>query len=279
MEDSVKEFESKFAKFCGKKYCIAVRSGTDALNMAKAIKNPYFMQSYRYRLLLPGIQEIITKDGAIDLEDLKSYPRLLKNSCLLLTYMNSVQPDLEELLRIKKKYNLFIIEDACQAVGRKLIGDISCFSLYPAKMIGGMGKGGALITNSKVIYNKLKKIRDDKWNNLWLDEIKAAYLNVRIKYLPELLKMRQQVVDYYNKNLSQKVKILSKNCLQNYIIIDENSKHLIKYLHYKGIEAFSDESDFYEGNIKGGVRLPCYAELTKKEAKYVVKSMNQYYGK
>ena len=132
MEQQVQEFEKKFAKFCEKKYCVTLRSGTDALLLAGRIRKPDLMQKYRYKLSFSA-KSVEMKEGAINLMDLED--KVKKNDCLLITYMNSVQPNLKELEVIKKKYNLFIIEDACQSIGKKLIGDISCFSLYPAKML------------------------------------------------------------------------------------------------------------------------------------------------
>ncbi|MEK6878902.1 MAG: DegT/DnrJ/EryC1/StrS family aminotransferase [Nanoarchaeota archaeon] len=273
MEQQVQEFEKKFAKFCEKKYCVTLRSGTDALLLAGRIRKPDLMQKYRYKLSFSA-KSVEMKEGAINLMDLED--KVKKNDCLLITYMNSVQPNLKELEVIKKKYNLFIIEDACQSIGKKLIGDISCFSLYPAKMLGGMGKGGAIVSDNKEIIEKLRKIRDDKWNNLWLDEIKASFLNVKLKYLPQLLKKRQQVADRYNKELPKNI-ILSTQCLQNYIIVEKKYKELMQHLRDNGIEVFSDNNNFYEGNIKEGVRIPCYSELTDKEVKYIIKKIQQFY--
>uniref|UniRef100_A0A7V3JA97 DegT/DnrJ/EryC1/StrS aminotransferase family protein n=1 Tax=candidate division CPR3 bacterium TaxID=2268181 RepID=A0A7V3JA97_UNCC3 len=257
MESEVKRFEKNFAKFCNRKYCLSVASGTDALKLACHGRKVHFISKYRYRLPIKNC----------------------KNSRnIVVTYMNSVQPNFEELRKLKKKHNFFLIEDACQAVGRPLIGDISCFSFYPAKILGGIGKGGALVTDNKKIYQKLKKIRDDKWNNIWLDEVHAAFLNVKLKYLPQLLGKRQKIADYYNKHLPKEI-IWNKNCLQNYLIVTDRHNEFIKYMRKKGIEVISDKSDFYEGNLKNAVRIPIYSELTLKEIKYVVKTIKEFFKK
>ncbi len=252
MESEVEKFEKNFAKFCGRKYCITVASGTDALVLASVIGKLNPISDYRYRLP----KYILDKNSDI----------------ALVTYMNSV------VTPVKGKYKM-IVEDSCQGVGRKLIGDISCFSFYPAKMIGGLGKGGALVLNDKKIYEKLKAIRDDKWNNIWLDEVSAAFLNIKLKYLPTLLKKRQKIADYYNKHLPQSI-IFNKNCLQNYLVIVEKRAEpdeFIKYMRKHDIEVFSDESDFYEGNLKNAIRIPIYPELKSSEVKFITKTINSFY--
>jgi len=251
-ESEVEKFEKNFAKFCDRKYCITTSSGTDALKLACTDRKPLFLSKYRYRLPI--------KQGFHNFD------------CLVITYMNSVV----------KEFNgtegMFLVEDACQAVGSKLIGDISCFSFYPAKMIGGIGKGGALVTNNKEVYDKLKAIRDDKWHNIWLDEVYASFLNVKLKYLPQILERRKKIADYYTKHLPKDI-IWSDECLQNYIVIVKEHDKFIKFMRDNGVEVISDKSDFYLGNLENAVRLPIYAEMTDQEVKYVVKMVNKFYDK
>lgn len=249
-ESEVEKFEKNFAKFCNRKYCITTASGTDALKLACKDRKVAILSKYRYRLPI--------KNAGLNWDS------------LLVTYMNSVVPDW--------KSNSFTIEDACQAVGRPLVGDISCFSFYPAKMLGGLGKGGALVTNGKEIYLKLKEVRDDHWHNNWLDEVHAAFLNVKLKYLPKLLKQRQKIADYYNKHLPEEI-IWDKSCLQNYIVIIKEHDEFITYMRKNGVEVISDRSNFYEGNLKNAVRLPIYAEMTNYEVNLVVNLVNKFYGR
>jgi dTDP-4-amino-4,6-dideoxygalactose transaminase len=249
-ESEVEKFEKNFAKFCNRKYCITTSSGTDALKLACTDRKPFFLSDYRYRLPIANHPDF---------------------DCVLVTYMNSVVQEVP-------RKDHFIIEDACQAVGRKLIGDISCFSFYPAKMIGGIGKGGALVTSNKEVYEKLKAIRDDKWHNIWLDEVYASFLNVKLKHLPQILERRKKIADYYTKHLPKDI-IWSEECLQNYIVIVKEHDKFIKFMRANGVEVISDKSDFYLGNLDNAVRLPIYAEMTDEEVKYVCKMVNKFYDK
>lgn len=255
MESEVENFEKNFAKFCKKKYCIIVRSGTDALILASKFREPSIFSNYRYRLPI----EYSWK------------------KCALVTYMNSSLENQVTAKALKEK-GFFIIEDACQAVGRPLIGDISCFSFYPAKMLGGIGKGGALVTDNKEIYLKLKAIRDDKWNNLWLDEPKAAYLNMKLKYLPQMLKRRKEIADIYYKSLKG-VKPIAPDMLQNFVVEVDKPKQFIEHMKKNGVEVFADKNDFYVGASTKAVRLPIYPEMNNREVSYVVKTVNSFYDK
>lgn len=257
MRGEVGKFERSFAKFCKRKYCLSTSSGTDALRLAAKIKKLSPVDSYRYRLP----KEIIDK----------------RNGAFLVTYMNSVQ---STNIRFWRKHlrNPFFVEDACQAAGHKLYGDISCFSFYPAKILGGLGRGGALVTNDKKIYDTLKKIRDDKWNNWWLEEIHAAFLNVKLKYLSKLIKRRQEIANYYNNNLPKEL-IYNKRCLQNYLVIVADTDKFIKYMQHKAIEVFPDKNDFYENSIPNAVRIPIYPEMTNKEVYYVINCIKKFYAR
>ena len=276
------KFEKNFAKFCKKKYCVSLNSGTTSINLAIAsLKSPHWIrQNYFYKIvpLLNSEQVKVDDEGVMDLKLLEEKIKKKKSS-VLITYMNSVQPDLNELKRLKNKYKFYLVEDACQAIGKPLIGDLSCFSFYPAKMLGGIGKGGAVVSNNLKLITFIKKIRDDKFNNLWLDEIKTAFLNIKLKYLPENIKRRQEIADLYTKHLSgiKEIKILSKQCLQNYIVITKKHKRLMAFLQRKNIEIFPDKSSFYAENLKNAIRLPIYSELTNEEIFFVIRSIKEFY--
>lgn len=256
MESEVEKFENSFAKFCKRKYCISLRSGTDALNLAMWYQKPNIFSHYAYRLEEPKIYI--------------NYGR-----CFLVTYMNSSISE-QVGAKIEREKGYFIIEDACQAVGRKLIGDISCFSLYPAKMLGGIGKGGALVTDNQNIYKEIKAKRDDKWNNLWLDEVKASYLNMKLKYLPDMLKRREEIAKMYYKELPSSIQPIAPDMLQNFVVEVETSKEFFDFMRKKEIEVIMDKNDFYVGSSKKWVRLPIYPELTNEEVRHVIKCANEY---
>ncbi len=151
--------------------------------------------------------------------------------------------DVDRLEEIAQKNNLIIIEDAAQAlgaeyVGRKAgsIGIAGCFSFYPAKILGGLGDGGGVTTNSEEVAEKIRLYRDHgqktksdivcyAWTSR-LDNLQAAVLNVKFNYLPDWIKRRQEIAEIYNKGLAEvgKIKLPPKmdtrhfDVFQNYVL-------------------------------------------------------------
>lgn len=130
--------------------------------------------------------------------------------------------DMEPISDICNKFNLKVVEDAAQAIGSEYIfkgetkraggmGDIGCFSFFPSKNLGGYGDGGMVVTNDEHLYKKMKILRahgsDPKYyhkligGNFRLDEIQAAVLLVKLKYLDEWTQKRQDNADLYNELL------------------------------------------------------------------------------
>ena len=103
---------------------------------------------------------------------------------------------MERILEIAKEHDLRIIEDSAQAIGAtKLWGDIACYSFYPAKILGSYGDAGAIVTNNEDIYELIKKLRNHGGKppemlgyNSRLDNLQAAILNVKFKYLNDSIK-------------------------------------------------------------------------------------------
>ena len=126
--------------------------------------------------------------------------------------------EMDAIMKIASKYDLFVIEDNAQAHGasfkNKLTGswgDVNGTSFYPGKNLGALGDGGAVTTNSDVLANRVKLYRnygsEKKYENevigfnMRLDEMQAAFLSVKLKYLKVWTEQRQQIADWYNEAL------------------------------------------------------------------------------
>lgn len=160
---------------------------------------------------------------------------------------------------ISKKYNLKIIEDSAQAHGaiynnKKTgnLGDASGFSFYPGKNLGCLGDGGAVTTNDEELYKKVKYIAnygsDKKYHNIYkgvnsrLDEIQAAVLDVKLKYLDEDNKKRREISKYYRENIKNPKIILPKAYNETshvwhvFAVRTENRDKFQNYLTDNGIQ-------------------------------------------
>ena len=164
-----------------------------------------------------------------------------------------------EICEIAKQYKIKVIEDAAQAHGAQLngsqvgaLGDISAFSFYPGKNLGALGDGGAVVTSSEELAREIKILRnygsEKKYHhsklgiNSRLDELQAAYLNVKLKYISNWNKIRQhQAKIYINKICNSKIKLpkVIDNCSpvwHLFVVATKDRDSLQKYLQENGVE-------------------------------------------
>ena len=126
--------------------------------------------------------------------------------------------DIHSIKKITKKKSISLIEDASQAHGSLFknkrigsFGDVACFSCYPTKNLGAIGDAGLIVTKSTKLFKKMQFLRQYGWNqkklvtepgfNSRLDEVQAAILNVKIKYLDKDNNKRRTIAAYYNKHI------------------------------------------------------------------------------
>lgn len=241
----VEEFEEMIGNYTGRKHVIACASGTDALVlplMAYNLKetDAVFVPSFTFFAsaesitLAGGTPVFVDSDKEtfnISIESLeKTIENVIKDGKL--TPRGIVPVDLfglpanfDEVERIAKKYNLFVLEDGAQGFGGELkgkkacsFGDVSATSFFPAKPLGCYGDGGAVFTDDDELYKKMKSIHvhgqgTDKYDNIQiglnsrLDTIQAAILIEKLKIFPVELESRNKNAQLYIKYLKDYVDI------------------------------------------------------------------------
>ena len=225
------KFESDFAAFCGVKHCIGCANGLDALNL--------IIKGYGFgagdEIIAPANTYIasilaITQNNCTPVlvePDLKTYninPDLIeekitpKTKAIMVVHLYGQAVEMEKIWELAKKYNLKIIEDSAQAHGAIYkgkrtgnLGDASGFSFYPGKNLGCLGDGGCVTTNDDELAAKIRAIRNYgsniKYNNILqginsrLDEIQAAVLDIKYRFLDEDNEKRRKIADFYSKNI------------------------------------------------------------------------------
>jgi dTDP-4-amino-4,6-dideoxygalactose transaminase len=211
----LKAFETDFARYLDVGYCVGVNSGTDALFLAlRALGvGPGHEVVTVANTATPTVSAIRmagAKPGFVDvLEDTQTLdPSLIepaitsRTRAILPVHLYGYPAEMGEILRIAKRYKLFVVEDACQAHGAKYdgrmvggLGDIGCFSFYPTKNLGAFGDAGAVVTNDKTLALTISQLRNygeiAKYKNRLegvntrLDEIQAAFLNWGLGHIDE----------------------------------------------------------------------------------------------
>lgn len=292
LQEDGEKFEENLAKFMGMKYAVAVANGTDAILLAliaKGIKGATILTSgYTFK----ATHEAIVHSGnSLVIEDVNSL-RLLDTdkTCIPVHIEGSVS-----------RCPNAIMEDAAQALGAKGVGYSGTVSLsfYPAKILGCFGDGGAVVTNDKDVYEKVKLLRhhwqtnenEEYAYNSRLDNVQAAFLNVKLKYLPDILKRREEIANMY-KALEGYVDLpyyQEGRVWQDYVIETEQPGMLAGFLKAKGIQTLGHgmtppHKAFGTGQqlpnteelYSRMLRLPCNETLSNEQVEYVIESVKEY---
>lgn len=227
--ENVKKFETDFARYCETKLAVGVASGTDALHIALraldigpgdevitvAFTFIATVEAISYVGATPVFADIDPNTYNIDVNELekKITP---KTKAILPVHLYGQSADMDPILSIAKKYDLFVIEDCAQAVGatykgRKTgsIGDIGCFSFFPTKNLGACGDGGIVTTNSGYLADRITSLRnhgsktryyhEEIGLNSRLDELQAAVLNVKFQHIDRWNDNRNRAACFYNE--------------------------------------------------------------------------------
>lgn len=236
-------FEKEFARFIKIKYAVGVGSGTDALTLAiKALgleKNDEVIVPANCYPTVFGIAASGMKIKLCDVEKdtLNISARTIlpaisdKTKAIAAVHLYGLPAPMPEIMKLAKRKKIFVIEDCAQAIGARInnqhvgtFGDIGCFSFYPTKNLAAMGDGGAIITNSKIIADRIKRLRmygeDVRYHSLEvsthsrLDEIQSAILRVRLKKIVLELREREKIASEYRNKIPANMlipKVISKN--------------------------------------------------------------------
>lgn len=227
----VKEFENQFAKYCNTSYCVGVANGLDALNLSLRAfgfekGSEVLVPSNTYiatilSIVENGLQPILVEPN-IDTYNIN--PALLeqaitsKTRAIMVVHLYGKVCDMDPILAIAKKYNLKVIEDCAQSHGAKYkgklsgsFGDYAAHSFYPTKNLGAIGDAGAVTTNNDELANKIKVLRNygsevKYYNdvigvNSRLDELQAALLLVKLKYMERITTHKRELASIYLSGL------------------------------------------------------------------------------
>ena len=233
-----KAFEEAFAKYCDSNYCVGVGNGLDALFLAlKALgitkgdevivpsntyiatalavtyvgATPVFVEPdiYTFNIDPTKIEAVITD----------------KTKAIMPVHLYGQACDMDPIMEIAKKYNLYVVEDCAQAHGAKYkgkvigsFGDAAGFSFYPGKNLGALGDAGATVTNNKELAEKVRALgnygSDYKYhhvyqgNNSRLDELQAAFLAAKLPHLDKVNVERRRIANMYIKGIKTRKIIL-----------------------------------------------------------------------
>ncbi|HCE33322.1 DegT/DnrJ/EryC1/StrS family aminotransferase [Fusobacterium sp.] len=329
----VEEFEKEFANYCGTKYAIGVGNGLDALALIlRAYKelgilsdgdevivsaNTYIatILAITNNNLTPVLVEPDIDTYLIDPDKIEE--NITSNTkAIMVVHLYGQTCEMDKINEIAKKYNLKVIEDSAQSHGAYYkdkrsgnLADASGFSFYPGKNLGALGDAGAITTNDDQLAEVLKALRNygsrKKYENIYkgvnsrLDEIQAAILRVKLKYLDEEIERRRKIARFYLENIKNdniilpKVREDSNHVWHLFVIRTEKRDKLQKYLLDKRIHtlihypipphkqiAYKEWSKrsypITEKISKEVLSLPISGVLTLEEAERVIEVINEF---
>jgi len=278
---AVKQFQTSLEKYLGIKHVIPCANGTDALQVAMMALNlepgdEIITTSFTFIATAEVIALLRLTPVLVDVDpdtfniDPLAIERAItpKTKAIVPVHLFGQSADMDAIMEIAAKHNLYVIEDNAQAIGadytskdgsvRKAgtIGHIGCTSFFPSKNLGCYGDGGAIFTNDDALAAQLRVVvnhgmavryyHDYVGVNSRLDSIQAAILDIKLKHLDEYAEARRYAANYYNKAFAASDKLktpvtapFTNHVFHQYTLVTHciNRQKLMEHLQAKGISS------------------------------------------
>ena len=265
--ERLKKFEKEFSQYSNVNHTIGVGNGLDAIRISlKALGigkgDEVIVPANTYIATVLAVTDVGAtpifvepNSSSYNIDPTKIEEKITKNTKVIIpVHLYGLPCEMNDIILIAQRYNLFIIEDNAQAVGAEYknkktgsFGILNATSFYPTKNLGAIGDGGAITTNDKALAKKVLLLRnygsekkyynEVEGYNSRLDEIHAAVLSVKLNYLDQWNNERIKLADNYSKGLSGITTILlptnekhSKHTFHLYVIQTKNRNKLAEHL-------------------------------------------------
>ena len=322
------KFQEEFAFYCGTENCIAVGNGLDALSLSLLATVPkgseIIVPAHTFIATWLAVSnnnyEIKPIDICIDtysINPLEIEKHITdKTKAIIPVHLYGLVSNMDEIMKIAEKYNMFVLEDNAQAQGAVYkgkktgsLGHAAATSFYPGKNLGAFGDAGAITTNNDALCDVIKHLHNygskNKYHheylgvNSRLDEIQAAFLRIKLRYLDEWNNRRIELANRYHHKLSAideisiNINSSESNVYHLYVIEVDDRNMLQRYLHEKEIQTIvhypipphmqkpyirKDWSFPIAEKVASRVlSLPIDPYMTDAEQDYVVDTISQYY--
>jgi dTDP-4-amino-4,6-dideoxygalactose transaminase len=268
----VEGLEREIAAYCGCRHAIGVSSGTDALLAAlmaldlkpgdEVLTTPYSFFASAGEIARLGATPVFVD---IDRRTYNIDPAAIeakvsqRTRAIIPVHLFGQLSDMPAIMDIARRHKLCVIEDAAQAIGAELsrrragsVGDMACFSFFPSKNLGGIGDGGMVTTNNSDLADRLRLLRSHGFKtkyhseilggNFRLDEIQAAVLRVKLKYLDDWTEGRRRNASLYRRYLAEKTTVElpwelpdSRHIYNQFVIRAKRRDETVAQLRERGI--------------------------------------------
>lgn len=334
MRQQLVDFESNLARYVGTAHAAGVSNCTDALHLSLRAAgigpgDEVITVSHTFVATAAAIHHVGARPVLVDVADdhnmdPDSLERALspRTRAVLPVHLNGRVSDMRRIGEVAEQHDLLVIEDAAQALGATLEGKgagsfglAGCFSFYPAKLLGALGDGGAVVTDSDEILQRVSSLRNHgrmtdgrigEWSyNCRLDNLQAAILDRRLNRLNEWNRRRRSIAAMYHEGLCDLDALRLPpppeeegdfyDVFQNYEIEAEMRDELEAFLRTKGIETMRPWGGFAIHQSPGlglpsfdlprtdllfsrVLMLPMFPELTDDQIGYTVEQVRDFYS-
>jgi dTDP-4-amino-4,6-dideoxygalactose transaminase len=328
----LRRFEENLAKFVGTKYAVGLNSGYDALHMSlraggigpgdEVIVPAHTFVATCSAVVNVGATPVLVdvgKDFNIDCDRVEE-TITSKTRGIIPVHLSGYMADMPRIMEIARRHNLVVVEDACQSLGSNINGRragswglTGCWSFYPFKMLGGYGDGGAITTNDPDVATFATRMRyngEDRETGEYhghgftclLDNMQAAFLDVKLRYMPEWILRRKSIAERYRQALSDLPDFLLPHynrpgfdhVYQNYTVRSKQGNEFSEYLKANGIEVLTQfRKPYYkhealklhdrgfpetEALSREVCSLPMCVEIEDEEVDYVIEVVRKFYA-
>jgi dTDP-4-amino-4,6-dideoxygalactose transaminase len=329
----LKSFEENLAKFVGTKYAVGLNSGYDALHISlraagigpgdEVIVPAHTFVASCSAIVNVGASPLLVdvgRDFNIDCDKIED-AITPETKAVMAVHLSGYMADMVRVMEIADKHNLVVVEDACQSLGSNMLGRMAgswgltgCWSFYPFKILGGYGDGGAITTNDPDVALFATRMRyngEDRYTGEYhghgftclLDNLQAAFLDVKLKHLPSWIEKRKTIAERYRTALSDISDLLlphyddprRDHVYQNYTLRAKQGSEFSDYLKANGVEVLTQfRKPYYkhealkledrgfretEALSREVCSLPMNVEITDEEVEYVISVVRRFYGK
>jgi dTDP-4-amino-4,6-dideoxygalactose transaminase len=327
----LKDFEEQLAAFVGVRHAVGVNSGYHALHFSllaaglgpgdEVVTVAHTFVATVSAIVHCGANPVLIDVGPDYNMDVDALERAItpRTKAILLVHLNGRVCDMDRIQAIANKHSLLVIEDAAQALGATFHGKkagafglTGCFSFYPFKVLGGFGDGGAVTTNDPDVARMVSLLRfngEDRETGEYhyhgytalLDNVQAAVLGVKLRYLPQWIEHRRKIADLYRDGL-QGLQGLTLphfersaffDIYQNYVVRTQARDQLREHLKTNGVETLvhwprpmwahkglhlaKPSLPETESICREVLSLPMSAETTPEHVSFVVEAIREFF--
>ena len=325
-------FEEDLARFAGTKYAVGLNSGYDSLHISLRAAgvgpgDEVIVPAHTFVATASAVVIVGAKPVLVDvLPDFNIDASLIEDAitprtrAIIPVHLNGHMADMHDVMKVAATHDLVVIEDSCQSLGATQAGRCAgswgltgCWSFYPFKILGGYGDGGALTTDDPKVAEFARRMRfngEDRQTGEYhghgftclLDNIQAAFLDVKLRKLPEWIRRRQQIARAYQEALADLPGLAlphfapddRTDVFQNYVVRSSAGDKFSDYMKENGVEVLVqwrkpyyrhealalEDRGFPETEALSAevCSLPMAVELDDIDVEYVIDTVRSFRG-